>query len=107
MQGQSRPSRKACAVVLALLAYVALHFGLSRLSMHQIRQAWGFDCFIYIPLRPETIFQDERWLLPHHLLRVVFWPVAEADQWLFHGPVPIDSMPLVSLGGERRQPDAK
>ncbi|MBN8247998.1 MAG: hypothetical protein J0L84_11200 [Verrucomicrobia bacterium] len=96
---------RPCVAFLSLLAYIALHFGLSRHSLRQVRESWGIDGYFYLPLRPETIARNERWLPPHRLLCWVFWPVRRANQALLRGPEPIDSMPMLSLGGERQQTD--
>jgi len=101
-----RDGFREAAVALLLMAYVILHFALSRLSLHQVKKSWGEESYFYLPLNPDFIVENERWLFPPHVaLYWFFWPVRKMDQWLLQSPGPFESVPLMSLGGKRPQAD--
>jgi hypothetical protein len=91
-------SRWRTIALLVFIGYVGAHFVLSRASLAMVRRDWGLrDAFIYVPVRPDVVADNERPLLYIHIaLRLFFAPVWSLDKAL-GGPYPMTSMPLRGL----------
>ena len=99
--GVQRKSRWLVTVLVFLAGYAAAHFALSRCSCAMMRRDWGIDgVFLYLPVRPDFVADNERPLLyVHHALRCFFFPIWKFDHVVLGGPWPMTSMPLRGLSG--------
>jgi hypothetical protein len=82
------------AIAVAIVAYVASYFVISRNSEKTVAQAGGVG-FYYVPLSSISDHSAQR---VHVALAIVYWPIWAVDHHFFGGP-PVAHIPLTGVAG--------